>query len=87
MERFSKRSVAIELYRQFIALAKKHNFTTRTGTAQVVGHPTPTIVAYGQWDQCRYFLNAFDLWELVPDSEMPKERIGNHNGDPIHIKD
>ena len=84
--RFSKANVALALYRKYIRLCNKHNFSAQNGYAQVEGKKTATIVAYGEWNMCKELLSEMDAWELIPDSE-PGLTVPMHAGHPRLVRD
>lgn len=67
MKRFSKRTLANQIYRNMQYLKHIHSFDDTNGTAQCAGRGEEFTLAYGRYEALRTLMEYWDLWGYVTD--------------------
>lgn len=61
MKRFSREIVGAWVWNRMLVIEKSYGFDPDNGYAQLTGRSDADIRAYGQYDELRTMIDAFDL--------------------------
>ena len=84
-ERFSKKTLALHLYRRWVSIANRHCFSIQNGSQQVEGKKPETLIAYGQWVAIKHLMEELDIVDLIPKDEPGITVL--HAGHPRLVRD